>query len=104
MGEVGGELPFSPETLAGAADRMAGAVAELGVAHPDGEVVVVSHQDPIQALRRRLLGRGWEGFHDDKPAHAAVITLHRNPGGSWVETGHWQPGGGEAFPPPPQHR
>ncbi len=92
-------LPFSPESLGEAAARMAGVVAALGTAHPDGCAVVVSHQDPIQALRTHLLDRDWSKFHEDKPTHASVITLERR-AGSWVETGHWQPDGAKAFPPP----
>jgi broad specificity phosphatase PhoE len=92
-------LPFSPESLGAAADRMATVVALVG-AYADQGAVLVSHQDPIQALRRRLLGQGWERFHDDKPTHASVITLECGAAGSWRETGHWHPDAGEAFPPP----
>lgn len=95
------DLPFSPESLGEAAARMSAVVAELGDAHPGAAAVVVSHQDPIQALRTALLAREWSAFHEDKPTHASVISLERH-AGSWIETGHWQPDGTKPFPPPPE--
>ncbi len=83
------DLPFSPESLAQLADRMAGAVRRLHAAHPDGDVVVVGHQDPIQAARLTLTGRALTELADDKPGHCSIITL--DPGADWVERGHWRP-------------
>ena len=57
--------------------------------HPDGEVVVVAHQDPIQSGRLLLTGRPLTELAKDKPGHAAVVTLR--PGATWVELSHWAP-------------
>lgn len=93
-------LPFSPESLQAVAQRTGAAVAHLGEVHPGAVAAVVSHQDPIQALRRYLLGTGFTGFHDDKPAHAAVITLQWT-GNRWQEIQAWAPAlPGAPFPPP----
>lgn len=82
-------LDFSPESLDELADRMAAAVRDAHAAHGDLDVAVVAHQDPIQAARLRLTGRGFATQHDDKPQHASVITLR--PGEPWVELRHWAP-------------
>jgi broad specificity phosphatase PhoE len=57
--------------------------------HPHGDVVLVSHQDPIQAGRLRLLGSPLASLNEDKPSTGAVITLR--PGTSWKEETHWSP-------------
>ena len=93
------DLPFSPESLAQVAERADAVVRGLGATNPGAVAVLVSHQDPIQALRLRLRGDGFTAFHDDKPGHAAVITFERRDG-AWVEVGHWAPASGAAFPPP----
>lgn len=93
------DLPFSPESLAEMAGRMEAAVHNRRRAHPDGELVVVSHQDPIQAARFALTGRPFLSFGEDKPAHAEVITLEA--GTPWRETARWQPASRSGpFPPP----
>jgi hypothetical protein len=52
--------------------------------------IVVSHQDPVQALRLALTGRPLTEVPHDKPAHAEVISLlHR--GERWVEGSRWKP-------------
>ncbi len=84
------DLPFSPESLDDLGARMAAAVRDAAARTEAGEVVVVAHQDPLQAARLRLTGRGWTDQHDDKPAHASVVTLA--PGDPWREVGHWAPG------------
>ena len=50
------DLPFSPESLEEAAQRMAALVGELGEQHPGAAAVLVSHQDPVQAARLLLTG------------------------------------------------
>jgi broad specificity phosphatase PhoE len=72
------DLPFSPESLGALADRMVDVVDEVV---GDGDVVLVSHQDPVHALVRRLTGMGFARFHEGKPAHAEVIRLA--PGPTW---------------------
>ncbi|MCB2222961.1 MAG: histidine phosphatase family protein [Actinobacteria bacterium] len=85
------DLPFSPEPLDAVAARMAAAVADLGAGHPGGTAVVVSHQDPVQALRFHLTGRPLAGLGAAKPGHGTVITLRWD--GEWAETGRWDPPG-----------
>jgi broad specificity phosphatase PhoE len=84
------DLPFSPESIGEAAHRMAAAVDDLERDHPGSTAVVVSHQDPIQALRLRLTGRPLSGLAEAKPRHAEVVTLRRTRSG-WVEEGRWAP-------------
>jgi broad specificity phosphatase PhoE len=80
------ELAFAPESLAAVADRMTAAVADT----PPREVVVVSHQDPLQALRLRLSGRSLRCQNEDKPRHCEILTL-RAAGNGWEETERWTP-------------
>lgn len=82
-------LPFSPETLGRLADRVGEVARRLDAEHPHGDVVVVSHQDPIRAARLRLTGSDVGGLHDDTLAHGSVVTLR--PGVTWVEETVWDP-------------
>jgi len=92
-------LPFSPESLGQMADRMGVFLRNLGAAHPEGEVVVVSHQDPIQAARLAMTGRPLSSFRDAKPEHAEVITME--PDTPWREIASWRPPiESGPFPPP----
>lgn len=94
-------LDFTPESLDDLATRVATAVSEAwerthpnGASTAPGDVVVVSHQDPIEAVRRRLTGRSAADFHTGKPGHAAVVTLLPGPEpaiGAWDEARHWEP-------------
>lgn len=94
------DLPFVPESLAVVATRMTSVVADWGNRHPGAIAAVVSHQDPIQALRRSLTARGFTDFHADKPTHAAVVTLESSAGG-WGEVAFWAPDVATTpFPPP----
>lgn len=83
-------LPFSPEPLADVADRGAAAIAELGARHPGAAAVVVSHMDPVQALRLHLVGRPLAELGDNPPGHATVITLVSD-NGAWREASVWTP-------------
>lgn len=76
-------LPFSPESLIDLARRMAAALARFSEREPAGDIVVVSHQDPIQAARLFVTGRDLARLHDDKPGHGSVISLR--PGKPWEE-------------------
>ncbi len=93
------DLSFSPETLEALATRMRRVLTTLHSRHPDGEVVMVSHQDPIQAGRLAVSGTALASLHRDKPVHAAVISLR--PGTPWQETARWAPPESEPFPPLP---
>ena len=93
------DLPFSPESLEEMAGRVEASIRRQHLAHADGELVVVSHQDPVQAARIALTGRSVFSFGDDKPGHAEVITLE--PGTHWRETERWSPASkSRPFPPP----
>jgi broad specificity phosphatase PhoE len=83
------DLPFSPESLAELTARITGAVTSIHGRHPEGDVVVVSHQDPVQAARLAFCGRPPSDLWDDKPRHAEVVTLQ--PGTPWRELTRWAP-------------
>ena len=89
------DLPFETVTLDELADRMAEVAKALDREHPHGDVVIVSHQDSIQAARLRLTGSNLSSLHDDKPSHGAVVTLR--PGTSWREETVWEPGKSPRF-------
>lgn len=89
------ELGFAEETLTELADRVARVARRLDELHPHGDVVLVSHQDPIQAGRLLLTGSDLEALHDEKPASGAVVTLR--PGATWVEETVWRPGDSPDF-------
>ncbi len=83
------DLPFSPESLADLAKRIRGVVERLDDRYRHGDVVVVSHQDPIQAARLSLTGKPLSELAVDKPTHAGIVTLR--PGSPWVEHSVWSP-------------
>jgi len=92
------DLPFSPESLAAAAERIVALVDELGGRHPGAAAVLVSHQDPVQAARLLLTGGNLAALHRRKPGHAAVLTF--TPGDPWREEAVWEPSVfGTPFPP-----
>jgi broad specificity phosphatase PhoE len=88
-------LPFDTEPLDDLADRMAAAARRLDAEHPHGDVVIVSHQDPIQAARLRLVGAPLNDLHKDKPGHGSVVTLR--PGAVWRVETVWEPGESPRF-------
>jgi broad specificity phosphatase PhoE len=93
--ESPGEITFADETLDQVADRIAAVARRLDEEHPHGDVVIVSHQDPVQAGRLRLIGSHLSNVHDDVPAHGTVITLR--PGTTWREETSWAPGESPQF-------
>jgi broad specificity phosphatase PhoE len=86
---------FAEESLDQVANRVAAVARRLDVDHPHGDVVIVSHQDPIQAGRLRLVGSDLSTLHDGTPAHGTVITLR--PGTTWREETIWSPGESPRF-------
>ena len=82
-------LEFANETLGMLTERMTAAIRRVEAQYDAGDVVVVGHQDPIQAARLALTGRSLSGLHSVKPTHASVITLA--PGPSWRELTFWEP-------------
>ena len=94
------DLDFTPEPLYALAVRVAAAVTEATDAARDGEVVVVSHQDPIQAGRLFLTEGSLATLQTDKPGHCSIVTLTRDAKPpQWRETAYWQPDQGTTFPP-----
>lgn len=91
-------LPFGEESLNALAERMVGAILRHRDA-VDGPLVVVSHQDPIQAGRLSLTGRPLTDLHQDKPNHASIVTLEGTGAARWIERDFWTPTTGEPFPP-----
>jgi len=83
-------LDFVTEQLADLAERVAAVARHLDQAHPHGDVVIVSHQDAIQAARLHLTGEGLESLHEGRPGNGSVITLR--PGQTWREETAWEPG------------
>ncbi len=91
-------LPFLSETLEECAGRMTELIEALHVRYRRGDVAIVSHQDPVQAVRLTLTGRPLSDLHNEKPTHGSVWTL--TPGVPWYEVGRWQPPAqGLSFPP-----
>jgi broad specificity phosphatase PhoE len=88
-------LDFVQEQLGEVAERVASVARRLDEEHPHGDVVIVSHQDPIQAARLHLTGEGLESLHHERPANGAVITLR--PGQTWREETSWEPGDSPRF-------
>ena len=80
------DMAFASESLTALAARMRAVLASIADRH-DGDVVVVSHQDPVQAARLSLTGRDLANQHVDKPQHGTVITL--KPGTPWTELTVW---------------
>lgn len=91
------DLSFADESLAALANRIAGAI-ERHRRSVTGPLVVVSHQDPIQAGRLALTGKPLSSLQNDKPGHASVITLEFDDG-RWRELELWEPTQGAVFPP-----
>lgn len=89
------DLDFVDETLAQVAERTSAVARRLDEEHPHGDIVIVSHQDPIQAARLLLTGSDLSHLHEDKPSSATVLTLR--PGVTWVEETVWKPGDSPDF-------
>jgi broad specificity phosphatase PhoE len=83
------DLPFAPESLAEMASRITTTIEALATRHAEGDVVVVSHQDPVQAARLQLGGRDLGKLHQDKPGHASIVTFRT--GKPWKDLGMWSP-------------
>lgn len=77
----------SPDQIA---DRLVEAIDEA-IEQGHNNIVVVSHQDPIQATRIRLTGGDLAGLRVNPPSHAEVTTLTGTVGGTWTETSRWHP-------------
>ncbi len=88
-------LDFVEEQLAEVATRVARVARALDAEHPHGDVVIVSHQNAIQAARLLLTGADLSQLHDDRPVDGSVITLR--PGPAWRLETTWDPGSRPRF-------
>jgi broad specificity phosphatase PhoE len=92
------DLPFAPESLTEMGNRMKRGVEAI-LEPAGGDIVVVSHMDPIQAGRLALLDLPLERFLVDRPSHAEIVTLARE--AAWQEIERWVPSlTSDPFPPP----
>ncbi len=92
------DLPFAEESLARLAARTAEGVADHAARLDEGDLVVVSHQDPIHAAHRHMTGQGFGAYHDAKPGHGAIVTLAAT-ADAYRLVGVWEPPQGDTFPP-----
>lgn len=82
-------LGFVDEQLGDLAARVSGVARQLDADHPHGDVIIVSHQDAIQAARLALTGDDLSGLHTNRPSDGSVISLR--PGPAWREESSWRP-------------
>ena len=88
-------VAFGNETLDALSERVAEVARRLESEHPHGDVVIVSHQDAIQAGRLRLLGEPMPDLHRDQVGHGAVVSMR--PGATWTVEAIWEPGESPRF-------
>lgn len=82
-------IDFGPETLRGLATRMRATIERTAGRHLEGDVVIVSHQDPIQAARLAFGGRDLARLNVDKPEPGSIVTFR--PSDRWAYLGMWTP-------------
>ncbi len=65
------------ETMLAAQSRAVSALHRLAATHPDGELVLVSHQDVLKSLLAHLLGSPLDLLHRFAldPGHVSTVTL-----------------------------
>ena len=80
------ELAWADESLEALTSRVVAAIERAADAGP---VVVVAHQDPIQAARLALTHRSLRLLNADKPRHAEIVHLVRER--QWRELFRWAP-------------
>jgi broad specificity phosphatase PhoE len=66
-------------------------VVDQAVVRGSTGIVIVGHQDPIQATRLSLTGRPLGELRLDPPAHGEVVALSRSDGRYWTEGSRWSP-------------
>ncbi|MGI9667906.1 MAG: histidine phosphatase family protein [Acidimicrobiia bacterium] len=77
------------ETVDDIARRTAAAALEI-LDQGASTVVLVSHQDPVNAAFLHLSGGDLSSLRIDPPAHASVVTLRGDRSG-WAHVGTWEP-------------
>ncbi len=94
------DLDFTPEPLHALAARVVAVLTAATRVAGHDDVVLVSHQDPIQAARLFLTGRPLAILQTEKPGHSSIVTLEFDDNTSqWRETAYWEPDQGATFPP-----
>jgi broad specificity phosphatase PhoE len=91
------EIRNVPEDLAALAARMAGAVRAIASAHPEQEVVAVSHGDPIKAGVIALTAAGLSSLHRRTVPTGGLVTLAVDDGSVEVRE-RWAPHAVKALP------
>lgn len=61
-----------PETLVDMAKRIRKVVDKLRGKHPDGDILIVGHREPLVSYMMSLLKQPWEKIHDFDMPYAAV--------------------------------
>ncbi len=92
------DLPFPVESILDCGARVAAAVREASQALDGGDLVVVSHQDPIHAGYLVLAQLRPAKYHAAKPNHAGIVSV-RPLEGPWERVTYWEPDQGPEFPP-----
>lgn len=91
------DLPFAAESLEQLGARMVTTIKAINDRHTEGDVVVVSHQDPVQVARLIFSGTPLSEQHTDKPMHGTVYTFQ--PDSNWAEAARYDPENQVEFPP-----
>lgn len=91
------DMPFSSETLEALGGRMVQSIKSINDRHPEGDVVIVSHQDPVQIARLIFTGAPATDLHENKPMHGTVYTFQ--PESNWNEAARYDPENQVEFPP-----
>lgn len=91
------DMPFSSESLEALGGRMVQSIKSISDRHPEGDVVIVSHQDPVQIARLIFTGAPATDLHANKPMHGTVFTFQ--PASNWNEAARYDPANQVQFPP-----
>ncbi|NND02895.1 MAG: histidine phosphatase family protein [Acidimicrobiia bacterium] len=92
------DLSLPTESLLECGARVAATARDVAASLDGGDLVIVSHQDPIHAGYLELVGLRPDSYHTDKPNHAGIISLEPTDQ-QWHRVGYWQPEQGPSFPP-----
>lgn len=78
------------ESIAQVAQRYV-SVVESALLDGHHAIVVVGHQDTVQAARLELTGRPLSELRQDPPDHAEVVTLSKDGISGWTDNTRWHP-------------
>lgn len=83
-------MPGVVESIEDIAIRVTDTIHQV-LADGHEELVVVAHQDPIQAARLWMIGRPLSTLLDDPPPHASVTTITGSQHDGWIQASSWAP-------------